>query len=84
MIWQSLLGLLTLVGVIVLPMAAVFYGWRDLGWGFRHHPSVTKAIVALLVVLPIVAALTFGRLFPGCYNASVRGIHVPVGDCTKH
>lgn len=58
--------LLELTAVVVLPIAALFYGYRALVWGFGRHPAATALTLVLLYVLLNVAWMAFGRLFPGC------------------
>ena len=63
---QTALSILIFVGIIVLPMVALFYGSKAIGWGFREYPKTTFAIMILIFLGLIFSVLGFGRLFPGC------------------
>ncbi|HEX4860042.1 MAG TPA: hypothetical protein VFV07_02315 [Rhizomicrobium sp.] len=76
-----LLFLLELTVVLVVPMAALFYGYRALRWGFDHYPWPTRLVAVLLFGLLITAWLTFGRVAPGCYAFHASTIVIPIGDC---
>jgi hypothetical protein len=67
----GILNLLILVGVVVVPMAALFYGSAAIGWGFRQYPKSTFAVMVLLFLGLVVAALAFERIFPGCHNEMI-------------
>ncbi len=66
MLW-AILNLVILIATIFFVMAACVFGPKVLGYGFRNYPKMTGMIVVLAVLAIIIAALTFGRLFPQCH-----------------
>jgi len=80
----SILGILTLVGSSSCrPWRFSMERGRCAG-GMDRYPRMTRTIVVVLPTLPILAACTSGRLFPGCYEAHVGGAAIPIGDCHPH
>ena len=76
---QFLIFLLLVAAVCVVPMAALFYGFQALRWGARNHPKATTVAVVFLIGLVLTAAMTIGRVFPGCYMQ--RGTGITFGEC---
>ena len=65
-ILNTVLNIVLFIGIIVVPMAALLYGSRALGWGFREYPKTTFAIIVLIFLSLIFAVLGFRYFFPGC------------------
>lgn len=68
MVLKSIAGVLTLIAIIVLPMAVLRYGFGALSWGLRNYPGRTWLVILGVVALLFVGATTIGRVFPGCYS----------------
>jgi hypothetical protein len=64
--FRAIIGLAWMMTVIVLPMVVLWYGTAAFGWGFNHRPILTWCVAALLVVLLLMAALSYHHLFPHC------------------
>jgi hypothetical protein len=73
-----ILNFLIIVGAVVVPMAAFWYGSAAVGWGFNNYPKITTLFVAVFAIAIVVAALSFGHLFPHCH---VRIGGPVVGPC---
>jgi len=61
-----ILNIMLLIGIIVLPMAAIWYGSSAFYWGFNNYPGATIAIAILLACGLVIAALTFRHFYPNC------------------
>jgi hypothetical protein len=62
----TILSLALFVGIIVVPMLAIWYGSSAFGWGFHNYPKSTAAIALLLVVALVLAGATYRHFFPLC------------------
>ena len=86
-ILNNVLNILLFIAIIVVPMAAIFYGSAALGWGFREYPKITFAIMALIFFGLIFAVLSFHYIFPGCtatYIGLKRGVAISCESQRSH
>jgi hypothetical protein len=72
MMLQGMLVLLIIVAVVVLPMAALFYGSMAFEWGFHNYPKTAAALAIVLIVALFVAGGSFSHFFPMC-RVGIRG-----------
>jgi len=63
------MGLLVLVSLTVVPMLAVWYGFKGFRWGFHNYPTIAGLVVADLVLAVIFADLSFPHFFANCQVA---------------
>jgi hypothetical protein len=62
----AIINLTLFLAVIVVPMAALWYGSAGLGWGFNNHPWVTTGILVVFVACVIFGAFALKRVCPHC------------------
>jgi hypothetical protein len=62
----AFVNLAIFVAIIVGPLLAFLYGYPLLRRGLNGRPKTAWAIVLVSLLLLLVAAVSFGHLFPNC------------------